>query len=130
MFPLTVHIPYLYDACLPRHAMLTHPIEVMVQTAPSPATFRAQDSTHTLEICSRKVGNLEKMWQTWPFAVLTAAHLQLAATCSHLRPLAATCSQQPLAATCSHRRILRILRCLPPENVENSPVFPSETGEC
>ena len=58
----------------------------------------------------------------------TCSHLQPLAPSSHLQPLAATCSHLLSAATCSHRRMLRILRCFPPENVENSPVF--STGEC
>ena len=65
----------------------------------------------------------------------TCSHLQPLAHSSHLQPLAATCPQQPLAPTGEcwkffgvfHRRMFTILRCFPPENVENSPV--SSTGD-
>ena len=69
----------------------------------------------------------------------TCSHLQpLAATRSHLQPLAPGSHLQPLAPTgecwefsgAVHRRMFKILRCLPPENVENSPVFPALAATC
>ena len=67
----------------------------------------------------------------FPALAATCSHLVPAANCSHLQPLGPSSHLQPLAATCSH--LLPAATCshlLPPENVENSPVFPALAATC
>ena len=97
------------------------------------AYFEFGKSSHLQPLAPRS--HLQPLEQPLAASSHLSSHLQPLATTCPQQPLAATCPQQPLAPTGEcwkffgvfHRRMFTILRCFPPENVENSPV--SSTGD-